>query len=332
MAPPRSVVVLAGSLGMPDGLSSDAATWAGALETLGARVRTVSGAGRADVLLAGLSADSPQQFSKRALEGALADADVVVVHASRDLAVHVQRFLHEEFQRRRVLWRHHELAWQPTGGGMPPPARGVRWSHVTNNERSRLELAARKIPATTIYRLFPAPAEGDRERARLVMGAAPNEAVVLQPTRYAPHKNVAGGIRLAGALQGAYLLLGETGEEQKEVLGRLAAAAGTRLLDGKVTLEDAYAAADVVTLPSTWEVFGNAAVEAALRRRPFAVGSYPVSLELRRYGFRWFDAADPAPLSRYLARGDDAVTRRNQEVAGTRFDASELPGLLERLL
>jgi glycosyltransferase involved in cell wall biosynthesis len=83
----------------------------------------------------------------------------------------------------------------------------------------------------------------------------------------------------------------------------------------------AYAAADLVVLPSAWEGFGNPAVEAGLHDRPVAVGPYPVAAELRALGFRWADADDPSSV--VLPGTDDAA--HNRAVVRAELDLHDLP-------
>jgi glycosyltransferase involved in cell wall biosynthesis len=102
--------------------------------------------------------------------------------------------------------------------------------------------------------------------------------------------------------------------------------------DGGCSVADAYAACDAVLLPSTWEGFGNPSVESATYRRPLAVGSYPVAVELAAFGFHWFDAADPAPLAAWLRVPDEQLLVQNQRVAAEHFNLADLPQRLSRIL
>jgi glycosyltransferase involved in cell wall biosynthesis len=97
-------------------------------------------------------------------------------------------------------------------------------------------------------------------------------------------------------------------------------------------MDDAYAACDAVAIPSTWEGFGAPLIEASLRRRPLAVGDYPVAAELAAFGFTWFPAADPAPLRRFLDDPDPEVLEGNAEVARRHFSMDALTGQLADLL
>jgi len=94
----------------------------------------------------------------------------------------------------------------------------------------------------------------------------------------------------------------------------------------------AYAAADAVVLPSSWEGFGLPLIESAIHRKPIAVGRFPVARELAAYGFRWFDVDDVEPLRAFLSDPDPALLDHNEAIARTHFGIDALTRRLEKVL
>ncbi|MGA2528722.1 MAG: glycosyltransferase family 4 protein [Acidimicrobiales bacterium] len=342
---PGTLAIVSYRLGGQDGVSVEASKWAWALGELGFEVTTVAGGGAADRLVPGLAmggevtdVDSLRAQVQDALEG----ADVVLVENLCSLPLNpvAGRVVAEVLRGRPAILRHHDLAWQrPQLERFGSPPTDPAWRHVCINARSRRELSARGIKAEVFYNCFdPNPPRGARTQGRAALGIGEDELVILQPTRAIARKNVAGGLRLAIALGAVYWLLGPPEDGYDRELARLVdtARAKTKVILGPAlpdaTMADAYAACDVVTLPSTWEGFGNPSVESALHRRPLAIGTYPVGKELRNLGFQWFDADDPAPLARWLARPDEALLDRNQAVARALFSLADLPARLRRWL
>ncbi len=342
---PGRLAIVSYRLGGEDGVSIEAAKWAWALGEIGFEVKTVAGTGKADRLVPGLAMDAVVEDVAELsceLHEALSDADVVLVENLCSLPLNpvASAVVAATLRGRPSILRHHDLPWQrPHLAHFGAPPNDAAWRHVCINERSKRELDARGIRAEVFYNCFdPDPPPGDRTTARVALGLGDDAVVVLQPTRAIARKNVAGGIRLALALGAIYWLLGPPEDGYDSELERLITAGRekTSVLQGApfpgATIADAYAACDVVTLPSTWEGFGNPSVESALYRRPLAIGPYPVALELRHLGFKWFDIDDPAPLSTWLARPDPALIDRNQAVARAHFSLTELPGRLSKWL
>lgn len=342
---PGTLAVVSYRLGGQDGVSIEAEKWAWAFGELGFEVRTVAGSGQADRLIPALAIDgvAGDLASVRSeVDDALADADLVLVEnlCSLPLNVVAGQVVAETLSGRPAILRHHDLSWQrPQLAHLGPPPSDRAWRHVCINARSRRELATRGIDAEVFYNCFdPNPAPGDRASVRRALGVGEDELVVLQPTRAIARKNVAGGLRLAIGLRATYWLLGPPEDGYDRELARLFKAAGheIRVLHGPAwpgaTMADAYAACDVVTLPSTWEGFGNPSVESGLHRRPLAIGPYPIGREIRNLGFKWFDIDDPAPLAAWLANPDPKVLDHNQALARDNFSLATLPGRLEKWL
>jgi glycosyltransferase involved in cell wall biosynthesis len=359
-------------LGGPDGVSVQAATWGRALECLGFRVRRVAGElpdgpRPGDVVLPGLAVASevpPGPDGQRlagaappdpaALEEALAGAEVIVVEnllslplnlaASRALA----RVLAGPARAGRVLLHHHDLAWQRPElahvNELPPRLPGA--VHIVINDFSRTELAERGIEAVTVRNAFDLDAlPGRRQATRAALGVAPDDVLVLQPTRAIARKNIPVALGLAEGLserlaRAVHFWLPGSGEDgYVPTLERLVAGARVPVLrqappamalpGGPATMADAYAACDLVTFPSTGEEgFGQPVIESVWARRPLAVASYPALEEILALGFTFLPAGDPDVVAAALLRPDPAALMANLALARAHFS---LDALVERL-
>lgn len=322
-------------LGGPDGVSVEAAKWAWALGRLGFAVRTVAGAGPADVVLPGLAIDAPAPPRRAEVAAALDDADLVVVENLCSLPLNPAAcdVVAGVLAGRRAVLRHHDLPWQrPRFAAWPSPPTDPAWVHVTINDLSRAELAGRGIVATTVRNTFdPHPPAGDRDATRKALGVDGGRPLLVQPTRALARKGVPDAVALAESLGAVYWLLGPAEDGYGPDLDRLLAGARVPVVHGLggATMADAYAACDAVAFPSSWEGFGNPVVESALARRPLALHRYPVAAELEAFGLRWFPAGDPAPLRAFLDRPDDALLDHNQAIARQHFNLHDLPKRIE---
>ncbi|HEX8769304.1 MAG TPA: glycosyltransferase [Acidimicrobiales bacterium] len=335
-----TVAIVSFRLNGPDGVSIEAAKWAGAFGQLGWRVVTVAGEETADRVVAGLGIGDSLPPDDGEVEAALDDADLVVVENLCSLPLNrpAADVVTKVLAGRAAILHHHDLPWQRSRHRHIPhfPPTDDAWAHVTINELSRLELVARGIPATTIYNCFDTDAvPGDRASTRQAMDIHDDEVLLLHPTRAIPRKNIPGALRLAEAIGATYWLLGPAEDGFDAELDRLLAATPARVVRGippKGNVADAYAAADAVTLPSTWEGFGNATVESAIHRRPLAIGEYPVAAEIAAHGFRWFPADDGTPLGEWLEAPDPTIIDGNLAVARKHFSLERLQANLAALL
>src|SRR6266511_2899579 len=89
---------------------------------------------------------------------------------------------------------------------------------------------------------------------------------------------------------------------------------------------DAYAAADVVVFPSTWEGFGNPVIESVIARRPLATHHYPVLDEIVAAGLRVFGVERPGEVAAFLDAPDRTLFETNRELARRDYSLTDLPG------
>jgi glycosyltransferase involved in cell wall biosynthesis len=322
-------------LGGADGVSVLAATWQRALADVGFTVRTVAGEGPVDVIVPGLAIGADARPpSADELTRAFDGCRLVIVENLLSIPMNLpaSRAVAAALRGRPALLHHHDPPWQRERYAqiteLPPddPA----WAHVTINELTRREMAARGIAATTIYNAFDTdePA-GDRDATRAALGFAHDELVVVHPVRAIARKDVAAAVQLAEALDATYWLSGPAEEGYGDELARILARAATRVVHRSCdNRADLYAAADLVAFPSLWEGFGNPPIEAAIHRRPAAVSDYPVAAELRAMGFRWFRPAEVAAMRGWLASPDVALLDHNADTARANLS---YPRMVERL-
>ena len=344
-------------LGGTDGVSVVAASWMDAVRDLGFDVRTVAGEGPVDRLVPllaigsfadgraaveGVQAVDAATIDQLAVEveSALADADVVVVENLGTIPMNLpaSRAVNRVLRGRAALFHHHDPAWQRSryDDVHELPADDPMWRHVTINDRTRVELAARGIRATTVRNGFDVTTPlGDRESARAALGFDDGERVLVHPVRAIARKDVAAALALAEAVDATYWITGRAEEGYAPELARLldeARERGTTVRHQTAPdLASLYAAADAVAFPSLWEGFGNPPVEAAIHRRPAAVSHYPVAEELRALGFRWFDPDRPDELAAWLDHPDPGLLDHNAEVARRHLSLEVMAERIHRL-
>ena len=332
------IVLVSFRLGGTDGVAIESAKWILALRSLGHSVRTVAGEGVAEVIIPSLAIEATITTSIQELEDAFANADLVIVEnlASLPLNLDAREVLSHVLKGRCALFHHHDLPWQrPHLAHLEGPRDEPLWRHVTINELSRLELRERGIEAVTIMNSFDCePVRGRRDSTRLTLDVD-TRTLILMPSRGLPRKNVAGALALCEALGAVFWLLGPAEDGYESTLEELIESASGEVRRGLpegFDVNDAYAACDLVVMPSTWEGFGNPVLESVTHRRPLALYPYPVACEIIDFGFRFFDLGDVVAIKSFLENPDYELYAHNLSIALEHFNIASLPARLSDLL
>jgi glycosyltransferase involved in cell wall biosynthesis len=221
---------------------------------------------------------------------------------------------HHDFfwERKRFLTN---CVWDYLNMSFPPNLPTIR--HVVINSAASYQLSTRTgvtsmlVPNVMDFDSPPEAPDGYVAKLRDDLRVAPDEFLILQPTRVVQRKGIEHAIELLNRLQllglrGRLVISHAAGDEGDSYEQRVRDFAAllrvpTTLVsdvikpergvtsDGRkiYTLEDVYLQSDLVTYPSTIEGFGNAFLEAIYYRRPIVVNSYSIfATDIKPKGFR----------------------------------------------
>jgi mannosylglucosylglycerate synthase len=222
-----------------------------------------------------------------------------------------------------VIAHHHDFYWERQrfqnnsvrdylAAAFPPDLVSIR--HVVINSvqayqlASRTGVAAMVIPNVMDFDSPPPPPDEYTQSAREDLGVAPDQYLILQPTRIIQRKGIEHAIELVRRLGlPAELVIshaaGDEGTDYEKRVHEFAALLKvevrfeSKIVDSQrgrsatgqkiYTLGDIYPLADLVTYPSSMEGFGNAFLEAIYYKRPLVVNNYSIfEADIKPKGFR----------------------------------------------
>lgn len=277
-----------------------------------------------------------------------------------------------------VIAHHHDFHWERTRFSinaasdyleMAFPPRHPLIHHVVINQAALEELSWRKglpgllIPNVLDFSTPPAPNDDYIADLRSEIGLAPDDVMILQPTRVVPRKGIEHAISLIQMLgQTKYKLIvsheaGDEGFEYRNMLIEWAHNLGVdmRFIETRVgdirqvnsqgqkmyTLADLYRCADLVTYPSLYEGFGNAFLEAVYYKVPIVTNRYAIFVrDIEPKGFHlpimegYVTKQVVREVRRILEDSDyrSKMVNHNYEIAKKFFDYAELRRKLRVLL
>ncbi len=302
--------------------------------------------------------------------------NVLTIPMHIPLGVAVTEFLLET--QMPAIAHHHDFHWERQRFQisavedyleMAFPPRIPHLQHVVINQAAKELLGWRKglssllIPNVLDYENPPGPIDDYAADAREAMGLAPDDILILQPTRVVPRKGIEHAIHLVRRLQDPRCKLvishaaGDEGLAYCSEIFDLAQDEGVPLIlfgdrvadrrhingeGAKVyVLEDLYPHADLVTFPSLYEGFGNALLEAIYFRKPVVVGNYSVySRDIKPKGITlptiagFIDRELVDETRRILADADyrEAMVEHNYRIARRYFSYKVLRDSLRQII
>jgi len=225
-----------------------------------------------------------------------------------------------------AIAHHHDFYWERTRfalngaddylqAAFPPAFSALH--HVVINSFAQRQLARRTgvaamvVPNVMRFDEPPPPPDDVSSSLRAELGIAPDECLLLQPTRIVPRKRIEKSFELARMLDRECVVVvshsaGDEGLEYQKYLQRMADLLGVRVVfaSGRIErergtdaegrrvygLRDAYAGADLVTYPSAVEGFGNAFLESIYFKCPIFISAYETyETDIKPKGFRMIE-------------------------------------------
>lgn len=324
-------------LGGTDGVSIEAEKWRAALEGLGHEVQTIAGGGHPNVLIPGMGMYDEPVDLELALRTAIEGFDLVIVENVISLPLNepLRQTLYRILENRAAIFHHHDFAMDRSHlSHLDPPRKHPLWTHVVINEHSQKLLNGVGVGSLLMRNLFEIhPPLGERESTRAQLGIG-EELLALFPSRVIERKNPARALRFADQIDATLWIVGDVEDSYDEQFQKVVDEQARPFLHHKSpgTIDDAYAASDLVVVSSNWEGFGNPVIESVTHRRPLVAHNYPVLQEIMKFGFAFFDIRDPATITRFLASPNDAIFDANLAIAAEHFNIEHLPRQLEPLV
>ncbi len=235
----------------------------------------------------------------------LAITEIISETGIPTIAHHHDFFWERQQFKTNAVWDYLNMAFPPH----LPQIRHVVINTSADNQLSlRTGISATIIPNVMDFEHPPEPPDEYADDVREALGVAPDEKLILQPTRVVKRKGIEHAIELVSRLGIKAMLVvshasGDEGHDYEQrivdyshlmkVNTRFVAhiindQRGTTPNGRKIyTLEDIYHHADFITYPSSIEGFGNAFLEAIYFRKPILVNRYSIyTFDIEPKGFK----------------------------------------------